>query len=663
MPEVFSYSTAVAIAKPYVDSIIASLVANYFYESAKSISKFRFRRKKAEDANKRIAEYLENLYGRCSCLNTIAFKGESRNIDDLYVPLKLHSHKYDRTITLNKEVKPSELCQRSIIVDRAGMGKSTASKWLARNTIRFGNKIPVFVEMRSYSSKNSLELLISKELGVPDEFGHDYLKELPIVFLFDGIDEIDIESSSQALKEISRFPEKYPQSYVIASSRHQSNLSELNGFTHWEICPLTKKEAKSLIKKYDSDGKTSEELIKQVDKLTDSPISEYLENPLYVTLLYCAYRHKPTTIPNRRHLFYEQVYNALFETHDASKQAGWVHEKYSKLDVSEFATVLRNFSFLTLVNGNRIEFTRQQLISILDDTKKMCGGFTFNSEHFVKDLVNTVPLFVEDGPVVRWAHKSLHEYFTAMYICTDGKVQSPSIMRKLHKSSDPWAYSNIIHLCSEIDFNTFCSSVLKDVLLHCKEYSTHQFIELKNRKITKEDIKKRREVTFDQDVIISFMRFSSKKELRQKIFNKIDMAPNPKNFGNRNKVVGYISFIPVDDVSALLINRHQGYDLDIMDMVRSRDTRISRVPEIGSETVNNIASDLFKASIGKREGYLNVNDFSIKENKVAGTFSLLNKLLEITAECIPNFSNINLILQEIDDRESFDIKSLVNTLH
>jgi hypothetical protein len=47
-------------------------------------------------------------------------------------------------------------------------------------------------------------------------------------------------------------------------------------------------------------------------------VYEYLTNPLLVSMLFAAFDFKQT-IPLKKHLFYEQVYDAYFEKHDLTK--------------------------------------------------------------------------------------------------------------------------------------------------------------------------------------------------------------------------------------------------------------------------------------------------------------------------------------------------------
>lgn len=55
-------------------------------------------------------------------------------------------------------------------------------------------------------------------------------------------------------------------------------------------------------------------------------INEFLKNPLLVSLLFAAFDFKQT-IPLKKHIFYRQVFDAYFDSHDLSKGDSYVHEK------------------------------------------------------------------------------------------------------------------------------------------------------------------------------------------------------------------------------------------------------------------------------------------------------------------------------------------------
>ncbi|HDY8933616.1 TPA: hypothetical protein RRI41_005403, partial [Klebsiella pneumoniae] len=185
-------------------------------------------------------------------------------------------------------------------------------------------------------------------------------------------------------------------------------------------------------------------------------------------------------IPRKKELFYSQVFDALFESHDLTKELGYVREKHSKLDSTDFHQILRRLGFWCLKEGGRIEFTKDDLQIIIKEIASKIPGLTISASLFIKDLIETVPLFVKEGAIIRWSHKSLMEYFAAMFICRDTKERQRGILRTLYKNDESIRHKNLFELCADIDYSTFRSSVIKNLL----EDYVHLYEKISQRSIT-----------------------------------------------------------------------------------------------------------------------------------------------------------------------------------
>ncbi|MER1863511.1 hypothetical protein KC997_18905, partial [Proteus mirabilis] len=209
--------------------------------------------------------------------------------------------------------------------------------------------------------------------------------------------------------------------------------------------------------------------IKLMREKENNTILEFLTTPLYVSLLFCSYRYKPV-IPRRKDLFYSQVFEALFETHDLSKETGYVREKSSGLDITDFSIILRRLAFWCLKNNGKLEFSRAELESILTNITEKLKGVNVKPISFINDLTYSVPLFIKEGALYRWSHKSLMEYFSAEFICIEVKDKRDDLLLKLYESGSAVKYKNIIELCSDIDYASFRKSILRKCLT---EYFEH----------------------------------------------------------------------------------------------------------------------------------------------------------------------------------------------
>lgn len=180
---------------------------------------------------------------------------------------------------------------------------------------------------------------------------------MPFVYFFDGVDEIPFDTKNDLIKKIKSFSDEMVDSKIVVTSRPDQSLLELHLFNRFKIRPLDIEQSYNLIRLYDVNSAKvgnsltlSSKLISEIKLMRhkdNNTILEFLTTPLYVSLLFCSYTYKPI-IPRRKDLFYSQVFEALFETHDLSKETGYVRRKASGLDITEFSIILRRLAFWCL---------------------------------------------------------------------------------------------------------------------------------------------------------------------------------------------------------------------------------------------------------------------------------------------------------------------------
>ncbi|WP_243110605.1 NACHT domain-containing protein, partial [Clostridium perfringens] len=320
-----------------------------------------------------ISEYLNRAYKNNEYINTIVFKNEQKKIEEIYMPLTVVKHVENRE-NENLEIlidKYDEffipVYNKILLVDNAGMGKSTIMRYIYLNVIKQKVGIPMLIELRRLDKDMSIVDFIIKEInGINKEFNKDILLELieggDFIFFFDGYDEISLENKRNITENIQDFIDKAYKNKFIIASREEDELNSFGEFQRFDIKALEKQEAYELIKIYDENGELSKELIDKLEKEENLRIlEEFLENPLMVSLLYKAFEYKKK-IPYKKHIFYDQVYNALFEEHDLSKGA-FNRNKKSGLGIDDFHRILRCIGFITLSRG--ISYSREELINII----------------------------------------------------------------------------------------------------------------------------------------------------------------------------------------------------------------------------------------------------------------------------------------------------------
>lgn len=465
------------LVETFVKNYVAPALANVFKNIKGECQKDLIKSSEAFEA------YYEHSYERYSIINTLAFKERVKKLKDIYIPLSLclsENSRDKKGIQIN--AYPKELLdkyQRVLITDTAGMGKSTLMKRMFLDVIDNKHGIPFFVELRRISSTNDILNEISVQLGgLDNKFDSDLLTRLfregGNIFFFDGYDEIPSQQKSFVTSNIQEFVSKVPDNKFILTSRPEEELAGLGNFQEFRIKELKKEESYELLRKYDNQGNISKLLINKLKSGNYTMISDFLKNPLLVTLLFVAFDYKQT-IPLKKHIFYRQVFDAYFDSHDLSKGDGYVHEKKSKLDIDDFDKVMRRIGFECL-RRQQIEFTKDELLNIVDTAKANFPSLSFTSMGLLSDLLKAVPLFCQDGVYYKWVHKSLQEYFAAEFIYKDSKSNQDAILSKLYNSKKIDSYINLLDLYFDIDPNGFQKNIVKPFLEAFVDYYEQNYI-------------------------------------------------------------------------------------------------------------------------------------------------------------------------------------------
>jgi hypothetical protein len=450
-------------------------------------------------------EYIFRSYNKHLYMNTIVFKNQQKTINDLYIPLtviKNDDKRSEHAEMISINTFPSDFMPKYgkiLLIDSAGMGKSTIIKYLYLLSLKCNKGVPILIELRKLGKDDSIIDFIMDEInGISKEFKKKEICSLiesgDFIFFFDGYDEIIDENKSIVTDNLQSFISKADKNLFIISSREESSLSCFGNFQRFDIRPLNKIEAYSLIKKYDNDGDLSKQLINKLETEENLKIiNEFLTNPLMVSLLYKAFEYK-ASIPYKKNIFYRQVYDALFEDHDRSKGSAYVHEKRSKLDIEDFYTIMKILGFLTLKVG--ISYSKDEIINFLKKCKKLAIGINFSENDFVYDMVNSVPLFVKEGIEYKWIHKSFQEYFAANYICIDAKEKESTYLTQMINSNSVDGYYNVLDFCYDIDYKEFRKTIIYPIIKDYIQYYNNSYTDSIYSKYNSTDLDIRKSINF-----------------------------------------------------------------------------------------------------------------------------------------------------------------------
>lgn len=464
----------------------------------------------------RFAEYVSQQAQRHSCLSTIVF-GHQKTLHDLYIPLTVvpvdesQPGKDDDSILIDRfSPKFIPIHNRILITDTAGMGKSTLSKFLFLQCLKSCYAIPVFIELRHLSSITDIVSLLHRQLN-PSIAADDeqkftkrqierILKKGGLIFFFDGYDEIPFKDRETVTKDIKELIEKFSNNSFVITSRPESGLAAFPAFKRFNIRPLQKEESFALIRKYDQGGGRSEQLIEKLNGRDFRAVQDFLKNPLLTSLLFRSFEYKQS-VPLKKHIFYRQVFDALFDWHDSSKDGYNTREKKSRLDIDEFHRVLRVIGFVSVMTGE-VEGSTDTVLGWIRKARTICNPTTmFPESAFLDDLVRAVPVFVKDGDFYRWSHKSLAEYFAAQYICTEGKAQQPQILTSFLTSGLTGRFLNVLDQIYDVDNAAFRANLILPLAKEFSKFADKSYKGI-NPGVTAEEIRLRKSVSFGHTMVV-----------------------------------------------------------------------------------------------------------------------------------------------------------------
>lgn len=455
--EIFLTSGITQMAKVAVDSFISFLKK----------SEYDFTNEKCEEI---ICEYLRRSYENNAKMSTIVFRGEQKTIFDLYIPLTIY-----RKVEANKEeilinekaIKKLEKYKNIMIVDSAGMGKSTITKYLSVQSVIENNYIPVIIELRRLSKDKNIwqylcELFDMFDQSIEYNDIKNLVKKGGFLIIFDGYDEVAESLRSNVINQIEDFTHKADKNLYILTSREEEDLCAFGEFCEFKINPLSLDEAYSLITQYGNNGERAKRLINVIknDSKNFSVIKEFLVNPLLVSLLYKTYEYKEE-LPYKKIEFYRQVYEALYNDHDKSKDA-YVHPKRCGLGIRDFELVLRYLAFFSMQKWCvEYESIHELMIDVKEAIDSAPGIDNVKPEDFIYDILHAVPIFQREGNAYKWAHKSFMEYFSAqcIYLDMSQEVKS-SLLTAMTNSEKGGKYYNILDFYFDMDYKNFRKNVL-----------------------------------------------------------------------------------------------------------------------------------------------------------------------------------------------------------
>jgi len=380
------------------------------------------------------AGYLAKSYDRYSHAKTLLYKDKPRKIREFFVVPTLK--KCDKHIVAANSIKDVVDAQNHFVIIKGtgGIGKSMLMRHLFLKELekRDLSLVPILFELRDINDQTNdydiVEILFEKLVNfgeaIMKESMEIVLKRGSFLFLLDGYDEIESEKAIKFLKKLNNFCDKYPNNYVVVSTRPSGDFIEFKRFTVSETCGLDKAQALELIGKLDYEDKVKQLFLDALDKELYVKHVSFASNPLLLSMMFLTY-DEYGDIPDKIHLFYERAFETLLIKHDRTKE-GYQRKFKSGLKSDLFKKVFSHFCCLTYYS-NELHFSENRLNAIFEKIMNTSEELNkFEPNDYVDDLTNNVCMLVMDGyNQYSFVHRSFQEYFTAVFLIkqTDHKAQ------------------------------------------------------------------------------------------------------------------------------------------------------------------------------------------------------------------------------------------------
>jgi energy-coupling factor transporter ATP-binding protein EcfA2 len=399
-----------------------------------------------------LLEYQVEEYNRNSISKTLLHRVQPKKLKEFYQPLFItncgpnnkprhFSRREGTRIPTDSIEKLFEKKQFVTLIGSAGSGKSTIVKYLFLNSIDTDFKIPIKLELRYLNDYDGSVIEFVKEkifklnrLSSSDRIIERLMKSGKFVFFLDGYDEITSNKKEKITKEIDDLVKLYSKNNYLLTSRPYTEIDLLPLFHNFEVCELSDEDINQFIAKQipNEEKELQEKIIEAINSPENSSYKSFLSNPLLLSMFILTFQSY-SSIPQKRSAFYSQVFDALFSVHDSMSKLAFVREKQSGLSKEQIIEVLELFSFVSYFEQKFI-FTGQYLNDKLSLIKTKKPSIKFTNNKLISDLQIAIGIINKDGTEFTFPHRSLQEYFTAIYISSLSDENKATVYEKIVKS-------------------------------------------------------------------------------------------------------------------------------------------------------------------------------------------------------------------------------------
>lgn len=385
----------------------------------------------------RFQKFINGASEYFSAKKTLLYAEKPHPFYSLYVCNDLRYHK--QRMTGSRDTKPEFVISDAsieklekeskyiIIQGTGGIGKSMLLTHLflsSAEKYKLSGRLPILISLKDY--KEDTSSIIELAWNTVKEYDHamplkhiiKMLEEKRIILLLDGIDEIQSSLRDAFHNDLESFIKTYTGNSVFLTSRPIHAFISYARFSLFDIEPLSKLQALSLINKLEFwDEKRKQDFITAMDISLYTSHTEFASNPLLLTIMLMTYTSFGE-VPAKMHIFYSKAYETMARLHDNTK-GSYKRPLYTGLTPEEFAKYFAQFCARTYTN-EILEFTyitfAEHMNKVIKDIPNSAG---IEAKDFLLDLTDNLCIMYHEGEKYYFIHRSFQEYFTALYFASD----------------------------------------------------------------------------------------------------------------------------------------------------------------------------------------------------------------------------------------------------
>ena len=432
---------------------------------------FQYLKNKSSKYQNRPKIDVDNSYLKASKVEqvkTIWQVDRTVNLGEFYYPCKLQ---IDSNRVVIESLKGFPENGKIVVQGTAGQGKSIFLRYLTGNELKYGTRIPVFVELRKITNRNPIENVIINglsNLGVDcDSSTLNYVFESNnCVLILDAFDEIKPDQVRDSLTYIEGLCEKYHQLQIIISSRPGSDIQRVTFFRVLDLCPLVPSDFPPMLDKFFQDDKSTkiDDIVKAIHN-NGSGIADLITTPLLLTLLTITYKsyHR---IPEKLHEFYDNLFYLLVNRHGSTKP-GFSREFQSRLNEVQLEELFCAFCFYCMIE-KKDTLNHSEAVGLVKKSKSIKCLNDVNEVGFLEDTKKNTCLIIEEGLEYHFIHKSIKEYHAAKFI-SSSPIQLKTKFYAL-ACKEPHAFEQELEFLKNID--SYCYEKMFLIEIYKKLFET-----------------------------------------------------------------------------------------------------------------------------------------------------------------------------------------------